>query len=775
MDKTLYLIFIFVLMSIVSFGDKRDYPPSNQNLVLTAPIKNWDEAIPLGNGLLGGLFWGEGSEIHLGLDRGDLWDDRTNGPKEWWKEQTWIKGGNMWEDAYYGAYPSKLPAGRVEIKLTSGQSIREFELNYSTAEGKAKLSDGSELQIFFSSCEPVALIRIPDQVTIKTEVLSPLEVSSRVRGSSAGPDSHSVNALGYPEALSGKDENAQWYVQTAAEGLKYCAYVESRHIGRETILAVSVTTTTDASDLVDLARHRCASALAKGYSKMLKPHVAWWKNFWGQSTVWVPEPDIQNYYTFARYLYGAGSRRGAPPMPLQGVWSANNGSLPPWKGDYHNDLNTQMTYIGYFTAGNFDEGASYLDFLWKLSPFFRSFAKDFYGTSGLATPGVMSLTGQPLGGWAAYSLSPTMSAWNAHLFYLHWRYTMNEQFLRSRAYPWCSDVGKCMAGLLQPDKDGVLKLLRSSSPEIGGNQWLTPNTNYDIMCLKMLFLSLKEMADALNKPDEAQRWLALANGLGDYHVAPDGELMLDSKQLLRESHRHLSSLIGIYPFNLITAEGTDQDKKRISVSLARPEWSKGNHNEWCGYTWSWMSCLYSRIGDAELALWHLDVFRKAYLSRNGFHVNQDQSGKGFGAGGGRPFTLEGNFLGLQAVHEMLLQSWSRSPGKRDSEIIRIFPATPWRWHEASFYDLRAEGGFRVSAKRENNATTWFRIKAGKDGVVRIQDNFGRRIPVWNMKGVRKVNGNYELRLKKGQSVEATLSKPSEIPVAPANVAEQVTI
>ena len=50
-------------------------------------------------------------------------------------------------------------------------------------------------------------------------------------------------------------------------------------------------------------------------------------------------------------------------MPLQGVWTADNGGLPPWKGDYHNDLNTQMTYFGYHAAGNFDEGACYLDLL----------------------------------------------------------------------------------------------------------------------------------------------------------------------------------------------------------------------------------------------------------------------------------------------------------------------------------------------------------------------------------------------------------------------------
>ena len=152
----------------------------------------------------------------------------------------------------------------------------------------------------------------------------------------------------------------------------------------------------------------------------------------------MPDPAILRHYYLVRYFYGAASRRGAPPMPLQGVWTADAGGLPPWKGDYHNDLNTQMTYMAYQAAGHFDEGLSYLDFLWDLPPAFQRFAREFYGTGGLAVPGVMTLAGQPLGGWGQYSLSPTMRAWSAHLFYLHWRYTMDDAFLRERAYPWCA-------------------------------------------------------------------------------------------------------------------------------------------------------------------------------------------------------------------------------------------------------------------------------------------------------------------------------------------------
>lgn len=98
---------------------------------------------------------------------------------------------------------------------------------------------------------------------------------------------------------------------------------------------------------------------------------------------------------------------------------------------------------------------------------------------------------------------------------------------------------------------------------------------------------------------------------------------------------------------------------------------------------------------------------------------------------------------------------------------------PRRWHDASFDDLRAEGGLRVSAKRQDNATTWFRLVAGGNGVVKIRDNFNGREPIWNRKGVRKLGNNFEITLKRGEAIEGTLLEPKEIPPAPANAAAPV--
>lgn len=92
--KTSFLILnICVGLSVNARQPK--LPESVYNLRLKAPVSTWDEALPLGNGLTGGLLLGEQNTIRLSLDRGDLWDERTHGEKEWWKKYTYQKGADL--------------------------------------------------------------------------------------------------------------------------------------------------------------------------------------------------------------------------------------------------------------------------------------------------------------------------------------------------------------------------------------------------------------------------------------------------------------------------------------------------------------------------------------------------------------------------------------------------------------------------------------------------------------------------------------------------------
>ena len=157
-------------------------------------------------------------------------------------------------------------------------------------------------------------------------------------------------------------------------------------------------------------------------------------------------------------------------------------------------------------------------------------------------PGVATLAGKPTAGWSQYALSPTNALWVGQSFYLHWRYTMNREFLETRAYPWLNEIAAGIVNLLE-EKDGKLYLPLSSSPEIHDNAlsaWLEPNSNYDLSLMHWTFDALAEMADALGKTEEAEHWRKVRGKLDDLLVDDRNVLMFAKEEPFNRSHRHHS-------------------------------------------------------------------------------------------------------------------------------------------------------------------------------------------------------------------------------------------
>jgi alpha-L-fucosidase 2 len=467
--------------------------------------------------------------------------------------------------------------------------------------------------------------------------------------------------------------------------------------------------------------------------------------------VTLPDEGIQRHYELSQYFYGSASR-GSAPIALQGVWTADEGGLPPWKGDYHHDLNTQLTYWPYLAAGHLDEGLCFLDWLWSLLPAAREFAGRFFSAPGACLPGVSSLSGQPLGGWAQYSFAPANSAWLAQAFYLHWRHTMDAGFLAERAYPWCAEVGKFVETILEPDATGKLKLPVSASPEIHDNSpaaWLPPNTNFDLALLRWLFGALWEMAGALGKADDAERWRSILDRLDDLHVyGQDGPLKVCASELLRESHRHHSHLMAIHPLGLLHVDQGERSRRIIENCLQQID-ALGTGN-WTGYSFSWMACIAARARQANRALNMLELYLKGFVSRNGFHLNGDFKNLGLSQFKYRPFTLEGNFAAAQAVHEMLVQV--------TDGVLHLFPATPALWTEVSFDRLRVDGGFLVSAQRLRGQTISICVEAPRGGTLRLRNSLSPRAR-WSRKPSR-TDAELEWDLAPGQEVQGMIPKPA---------------
>lgn len=748
-SRLIWMISVVIGLGAAELSAAREsrYTPSAElNLKLEAPVPRWDEALPLGNGTLGGLLWGQDSTLRISLDRGDLWDlripERFSEADFTWREMKKLVDANDMAtlvkrfDSFYEVfkYPTKLPGGRLEITLDPARRIERFELDLAEAVGQVHLTNGTQIRGFYCASEPVAFFRIPGSQPIGLKLIAPAAVQQLV----------------YAPAQQGDQPGEAWFVQKTVGELQYATYAAFKQDNDQTLLALTITATRDGTDPLAGARQIVQGALQQGWDSLMRLHQPYWRDFWSASRIWIPDLQHLRHYYLVQYFYGAASRTGAPSIPLQGVWTADNGQLPPWHGDYHHDLNTQMTYDAYQTAGHFTEGACFLEHMQRLLPRFRKFAQDFYEAPGAAMPAVMTQAGDPMAGWVMYSLSPTNGAWVGWLFYKHWLYTQQVEDLR-RAYTFCTELGECLRHLLEPNAHGHLVLPLSSSPEIFDNTrraFVRPNSNYDRDCVEALFRALAQMAREMKDYEAITRWQELADKLGPRHVDEDQILMYSQDERMLHSHRHFSHTMALHPFDLMSIEGTDQERKVIQATI--DQYDKLGTDLWCGYSFSWMACLRARVGDGDAALRYLDIYEKAFISRNGFHVNGDQLKAGYSNFQYRPFTLEGNFLAAQAVHEMLLQSWH--------DVIRIFPAMPESWQQAGFEDLRAQGGFKVSARRTDGAMDWVRIRATQNGTLRILNNFKGQAVKWNLKGLMRQGRHWIVKMRRGDQLIGRFEK-----------------
>jgi hypothetical protein len=488
------------------------------------------------------------------------------------------------------------------------------------------------------------------------------------------------------------------------------------------------------------------NSITHGFETDLTSHINWWNKFWSASSIRIPDKPIEKQWFLEQYKFGSATRRGAPPISLQAVWTADNGRIPPWKGDFHHDLNTQLSYWPSYSGNHLEEALAYLDHLDENKPNYKRYTKCFSTRKGLLCLGVTTLDGTEMGGWIQYSLSPTVSSWLAQHYYLQWRYGMDREFLKNRAYPWVKEVAVFLENITSLDSAGHRKLPISSSPEINNNSleaWFDGNTNYDLSLMKFTFLAAAELAKELNLKNDVDRWNKIYREFDDFAQTASHELMFASTMEYNQSHRHFSHAMAIYPLGLIRWEDGPDAQQTITNTIKLLD--KIGPAEWCGYSYSWLASLKARSKDGEGAATALDVFRKAFCSVNSFHLNGDQTKSGYSNFQYRPFTLEGNFAFASGLQEMLLQSYAG--------FIEVLPAVPSAWNDVEFNKLRAEGAFLVSLKKTSGRINDLKIYSEKGGQTKLKLPF-KQYTINSTHGVssKEVGGFLELSFEKGSEI-----------------------
>ena len=670
---------------------------------VNGPIKEWHQGLMVGNGFFGALIYGE-KDIVFSLDRIDLWDNRLT-PEMKSKQFTyhdmvrlmkadWDEYLRLFDGCYNHPYPTKLNAGSIVFDNQISKRSR-FCVDIKRAEYKVKsltgLFDG-----YLDANKDVLIINYPKGLTFSFKMPEYL--------------SRKTNGLSYPIFKEYTDKNFRYIIQETPCNYNYG--IVSYNVKGQLFDTLFVTVfKSDECSLED------AKSLLVSYSKekeiYKKEHSRYWRRYFNHALVFTGDEKIDRTYNFGRYFFACNSRRKYP-MSLEGVWTRNDGNLPPWKGDYHMDINLQMSYESYMKTGDFKEGKVLVDYLWNNRTKFKKLAKKFCNADGYFIPGVMSQNCTPLGGWPMYALNPCNSIWISSSFDNYYRYTGNKSFLKNRAFPFFSNIEKCISSLLV-EKDGHLQFEFSASPEINDcnkNSILDSQSNFELSTLHYLYRTLVEYSKILGL--DSNYYLSRQSNLRDYLKNINGETMISKKLEYSISHRHFSHILSHKNFeNVLPYDQYNQifkDYNRL-INIGT--------SEWAGFSFTEASSLASYLCLGEDAYKFTHAFVDGFINDNCFHMNMDYNHKGYSELQSYAFTLEANVGFVRSITDMMIRT--------SGQILTIFPAIAKKLSENHVYfkKLTIFNNHKVSGEIKHNKLS-FSIKMNKPDTIKIFNNIGEK-------------------------------------------------
>ena len=690
-----------------------DWPEmlSGHDMVWHVLPKQWNEGAFLGNGQLGLVVYVRDNEVVFHLGRMDVTDHRK-APNE--KTSRGTPGASVMYD-----FP-RLDLGTLCLSPAARIIEGRMRLDLWNAELRAEIATEAGL----------LRLRV---VTLRDRMAHRIDITSTERDAkgqtlawtwSMKPgDPRSPRKQVFPDREPDYQPNPPVRIDKIGDtdvvihpllaGGDFATAWRERKTGRRS--AIMIVSTANEVPLSDRSAGVAAATVELAHASLEKDsdaHRAWWRRYWPQSFLTIPDQRLESFYWIQVYKLAAASRPDGPPIDVLGPFFR----VSQWPGLWWN-LNVQLTYSPVFTANRLELGESLLR---EIDTKFDAIYSTFRDKKNIG-----DLT------------------WVLHVCWSQRRYAGDREGLRSVWLPQARIVIADYLRRLQPDAAGVLRLPATGSPEYGGFEPYD-DASYNLSLLRWLLTTAIDMTDG----EEARTWSDALARLAPLPTDANG-IRIGRDTPLAMSHRHFSHLLGLWPLQI---DDSESPAVRALYQTSIRHWLEVEDGKaLAGYTFTGGAALYSAMGDGDAANLMLQRFLDAptALSRlfpNTFYTESN----------GRNPVIETPLSLATALQDMLLQS--------HRGIIRPFPAVPSSWRDAGFDKLRAEGGFVVSALRQQSQLQWLEVtsEAGEPCRIKLRD------PVKPLKASTKSNrrldvrelddGSFSLDLQRGETAFLSFTK-----------------